>query len=114
MNRTIQGIRGGGGPEVTVDGRPLPLRLDLCRHSPTGFEWGYGGSGPAQLALALVSLVTEDDDALEHYHGFKADVVATLPHRGWRFTTDAIAEWVERRRVAEPCEHIPIEILDPR
>lgn len=32
MNRTILGTRGGGGPEVTVDGRPLPLRLDHCRH----------------------------------------------------------------------------------
>jgi len=22
-------------------------------HSPDGFAWGYGGSGPAQLALAI-------------------------------------------------------------
>jgi hypothetical protein len=35
--------------------RPLPLRLDLDNHSPTGFEWGYRGSGPAQLALALLA-----------------------------------------------------------
>src|SRR5262245_22144387 len=33
---------------------PLPLCLELRNHSPTGFEWGYGGSGPAQLALALL------------------------------------------------------------
>lgn len=26
----------------------------IRNHSPTGFEWGYGGSGPAQLALALM------------------------------------------------------------
>jgi len=26
----------------------------LCvHHSPTGFEWGFGGSGPADLALNL-------------------------------------------------------------
>lgn len=31
----------------------LPVRLDVSNHSPDGFEWGYGGSGPAQLALAL-------------------------------------------------------------
>lgn len=30
--------------------RPLGLRLDLAAHSPTGPEWGYAGSGPAQLA----------------------------------------------------------------
>ena len=33
------------------ESRELPYRLDLCAHSPTGYEWGYGGSGPAQLAL---------------------------------------------------------------
>ena len=26
----------------------------MWRHSPTGFEWGFSGSGPAQLALALL------------------------------------------------------------
>lgn len=37
--------------EVLVDGKPLELApsLRLRRHSPTGFEWGYLGSGPASL-----------------------------------------------------------------
>ena len=34
--------------------RALRLRLDLFNHSPTGFEWGYAGSGPVQLALAIL------------------------------------------------------------
>ena len=34
--------------------RDLPLRLDIFSHSPSGFEWGYLGSGPAQLALAIL------------------------------------------------------------
>lgn len=40
---------------IEVDGkrRELPRRYDIANHSPDGFEWGYGGSGPAQLALAL-------------------------------------------------------------
>lgn len=33
----------------------LDPRFDLRQHSPDGFEWGYGGSGPAQLALALAA-----------------------------------------------------------
>jgi len=32
-------------------------------HSPDGFEWGYGGGGPADLALAILS------DHLEEEHG---------------------------------------------
>jgi Family of unknown function (DUF6166) len=34
---------------------PLALRLEIANHSPDGFEWGYGGSGPAQLALAILA-----------------------------------------------------------
>ena len=32
----------------------LPLYLEKIDHSPTGFAWGYEGSGPAQLAWALL------------------------------------------------------------
>jgi hypothetical protein len=34
------------------------------RNSPTGFGWGYGGSGPAQLALALLADSLGDNDLL--------------------------------------------------
>lgn len=49
-----------GGRRVDVedaDGKRAPLnpRTDLFNHSPNGFEWGYGGSGPAQLALAILA-----------------------------------------------------------
>jgi hypothetical protein len=29
----------------------------VVRHSPDGYEWGYGGSGPADLALNIVEAV---------------------------------------------------------
>src|SRR5205823_6333568 len=40
--------------DVPGGGYPLLPRFDLRNHSPTGFEWGYAGSGPAQLSLALL------------------------------------------------------------
>jgi len=46
------GKRNGTAADVLVDGHPLNPRLDLWNHSPSGFERGYHGSGPAQLALA--------------------------------------------------------------
>ena len=48
--------------------RPLDLRLDLFNHSPTGFEWGYGGSGPAQLALAILAERLSDDAMAVRLH----------------------------------------------
>jgi Family of unknown function (DUF6166) len=81
---------------VTVcDGQksePLPLRLDLANHSPTGFSWGYGGSGPAQLALALLADVLGDDDlAVGLHQDFKFKVVACWPEgERWWITADQI------------------------
>lgn len=33
----------------------LDPRTDIVNHSPTGFEYGYGGSGPAQLAIGILA-----------------------------------------------------------
>jgi len=65
---------------VSVDGNIeyLNPRLDLANHSPTGFEWGYHGSGPAQLALAIVAEILPDDMALNVYQEFKRRVIAHL------------------------------------
>ena len=90
-----------GQPVVTVcDGQrseSLPLRLDLFNHSPTGFSWGYGGSGPAQLALALLADTLGDDDlAVRLHQAFKFRVVACWPEgERWWITADQIAAVVK-------------------
>lgn len=74
----------------------LDWRLDLRCHSPTGLEWGYGGSGPCQLSLALLAHALEDDaKALEHYFRFKNDVVAQLDRKGWQIRRETIRELVD-------------------
>jgi len=90
--KTYEGTRDGRRELlVTVNGTPLNPRLDLLNHSPTGFEWGYGGSGPAQLALALLADALGDDEAaIRLHHEFKWKVVATLPRDGWTLTSDQI------------------------
>ncbi len=63
---------------------PLPLRLDLANHSPTGFECGYLGSGPAQLALAMLAMIDGDEIAVRHHQLLKERVVAGLSRdRNW-------------------------------
>jgi hypothetical protein len=86
--KRYEGRREGHAVIVTVDGRRLNPRLDLWNHSPTGFEWGYGGSGPAQLALAILAdHLDDDEEAFNFHHRFKWAVVAELPGRGWRLTS---------------------------
>ena len=75
------------------DGRawkPLPLRLDLAPKSPTGFEWGYAGSGPAQLALALCADVVGDERALRIFQQFKFRHVGVWHREGWRYTEEQL------------------------
>lgn len=76
--------------------RRLDPRLDLANHSPTGFAWAYGGSGPAQLALAILADVVGDEIALAHYQRFKAEEIATLPRGHWYITEAYVIAWLER------------------
>lgn len=98
------------GTRVTVNGRRLrPDRSQrVANHSPGGFEWGYRGSGPAQLALALLLDATGDTRlSLLAYQWFKDAVVSQWDER-WAITVRQIREWLEQWRL----EHVrPLEIF---
>jgi Family of unknown function (DUF6166) len=97
------GHRQGYAVIVTVDGRPLNPRLDLWNHSPTGFEWGYGGSGPAQLALAILAdHLCDDVEAFNFHHRFKWAVIAELPKRSWTLTSQEIDQMLPKLLDVEP------------
>ncbi len=68
-----------GNTQVMLNGKLLPLEPSLREwaHSPTGFNWGYNGSGPAQLALAIALELT---GGRKGYQEFKSDVIAALPN----------------------------------
>ena len=107
--KTYQGDRTRSGCRVLVfdtahrnpnHARELNLRLDLRNHSPTGFEWGYLGSGPAQLALALLADATDNHTALAFYQRYKEEVIARLPsdiQAAWTTTDVDVVAWVERQ-----------------
>jgi hypothetical protein len=53
--------------------------LKIRNHSPRGFSWGYGGSGPAQLGLAILLEFLPENEAVSKYQDFKWKVIANLP-----------------------------------
>jgi hypothetical protein len=92
------------------------VRRRVTHHSPDGFEFGYGGSGPADLALNIL------EDALHSvgYQGpvtqcwggqcyglayslhqaFKWDFIARVPRdRGTSITLQQILDWMEKKGV---------------
>jgi hypothetical protein len=98
------GVRTVGGATVArEDGRvnPLPLRTDIRPHSPTGFEWGYGGSGPAQLALAILADAVGSERARTLYQKFKFQVIAGFTGDRWELTRDEVIRWVTGSEAAE-------------
>ena len=84
---------------LTGERQSLEPRLDLRDHSPTGFGWGYGGSGPAQLALAILADVTGDPElALSLYQDFKWECIAKLPQgQPWTLHQLRIRAWLAAR-----------------
>jgi len=107
-SKVFKGKRVGFAGIVTVDGKPLPLyygrKKSGVSHSPTGFAWGYGGSGPHQLAYAILRKVgLEHEEALRYYHQFCWEVVAKLPME-WVLTETEILSWLAVKKLRESGE----------
>lgn len=81
-------------------------------HSPSGFEWGYEGSGPADLALNIldrflpaserngVELVKAGDRlvdarAFDLHQPFKRAFIAPMLYDGGIITNAAITQWID-------------------
>jgi hypothetical protein len=83
----------------------------LCvHHSPTGFEWGYLGSGPSDLAINicewfLLNILNYSgprqslfdgscfDLSLELHQKLKEDVISRIPYRGGVVPFEVLREW---------------------
>lgn len=98
IRRTADGVkllRKGQGTEAEIT---PAASLELAKHSVTGFEFGYGGSGPAQLALAiLLDHFSDGIDpralALEHYQDFKCAFISKQEANEFTITQREIAHW---------------------
>jgi hypothetical protein len=89
------------------DCRPLAI---VTYHSPDGIEWGYPGSGPADLALsiladyfgetpaqvlaALKSLWAPRSKAGALHQRFKAEFLANEQRDQWQIRADVIDVWL--------------------
>jgi hypothetical protein len=82
--------------QVWMDERelsPVPSQ-EVWNHSPAGFNWSYGGSGPAQLALALLLEFTNRARAVRHHQDFKWRVIAKLPPGDFAIDASVIADFL--------------------
>ncbi len=86
--------------QVFKDGEPFsPKRsLKVRNHSPDGFAWNYSGSGPAQLALAILLEETDQATAERLYQEYKTQFIALLPvDENWSLTSEQVKVWLNKR-----------------
>lgn len=73
----------------------IPHLIQL--HSPDGFEWGYSGSGPAELALNVLALYITPYFAKILHQDFKREVIQNIPHEGGELKAWDIHVWIKGR-----------------
>jgi hypothetical protein len=101
MGRVYGGVRRDDGGVLISVGKSLtdihPLK-QVVRHSPTGMEFGYGGSGPADLALSILTDVFGGRVELAdlYYMEFKFEFVAGFGDT-WTITEEQIDEWLRAK-----------------
>ena len=95
---------GGGGEQQEHEATERETRrrsgarrepLAARNHSPTGPAWGYGGSGPAQLALVILLAVTDEATAERFYQRFKRSVIAPIEANRWALGASDVLGWLE-------------------
>jgi hypothetical protein len=90
-------------PVIELNGWTLsPIKsLAIRNHSPDGFQWGYCGSGPHQLALAILLELKGPEYAQRHYNDFCREIIAgfTIDEP---FETDIVWEPLDPRSLVPP------------
>jgi len=121
----IDGVTCWRAPDGTARSS-IPQRH--VHYAPMGFDWGFGGSGPADLALNVLarflpltpdatgvalrdgSSVSEAAWAL--HQQFKYDLIATLPRAGGSISAETIRGWITAHPIVgadplfSPLEHV--------
>jgi len=50
----VIGHRSAMDTQIWINDSPIVYHFAFCNHSPDGGNWGYNGSGPAQLAFEIL------------------------------------------------------------
>ena len=97
----------------TSNGIPqINITPHLHHHSPDGFEFGYGGSGPADLALNILDMFIGDNgesrvtlwdknttsqSAWNLHQDFKNHFIASMNKDGGTIKGQDVLNWIKER-----------------
>ena len=85
---------------VYLDGKWLdPGPSQAVWHHADTFNWGYGGSRPAQLALAILLRFTDEQTAVALHQAFEWEHIDTLPRGDFETEID-VQKWLSEHTKA--------------
>lgn len=90
-----------GSKYVTYGELELPSRSEIYSASKDGFDWGYVGSGPMQLAFAMLYQLSDENFSKKHASEFANDVVKKLNSRDWLLSASDVVAWIEKRQESQ-------------
>ncbi len=96
QKKTYRGWRDHEWPREThvlVNGQPL---RHIHKHS-NEMTWGYSGSGPADLALSILTdYLGDEEQAFQLHQQFKRHFVAGFEEAGWTLDDQQIDAWLQQ------------------
>ncbi|NOQ29951.1 MAG: XRE family transcriptional regulator [Helicobacteraceae bacterium] len=90
-----------GNRLVQMNDQDLDPRHDLFNHARDGYDWGYIGAGPLQLAFAILVKMTNPQFATKYRAQFNKEVVAKLDQKNWTLDAHALQEWIDNKEKHE-------------
>lgn len=76
------------------------IKQKIVYFSPTGFEWGYGCLGSAELALNILYLFLDFPRAWKLHQDFKWEFIAGIERSGGTISAAKIKEWIEKKLIS--------------
>ncbi len=58
------------------------------------FDWGHIGTGPSQLALALLAIFSSAEYSMNHFYEFTTDVISGLPQVDFEMPIEQVQDWI--------------------
>jgi hypothetical protein len=113
--KTYRGMRRTSGSidVIIVEDNVAVALPHVVWHSPDGFEWGYHGSGPADLALSILADAVSEKQtrtqakhfdpsacprAVRAHQEFKREFIAVLDKNNpWEIDAAKVLAWIEER-----------------
>jgi hypothetical protein len=80
-----------------INGSTKTPLVHYVRHSPDGFNWGYEGSGPTDLAECILADTVGKEMLLrpEIYQQFKRDIISPIVEDEWCLPQEVVKDWYD-------------------